>query len=54
MLYTINLSYAYFGLVVENDIVVKAPPIAKWAIGKSIDNVLFFYEGKGAQITKIK
>ena len=53
MLYRISLPYATFGLVAENNIVVKAAPIAKWAIGKTIDNVLFYYEGRGAKVTVI-
>lgn len=53
MLYSINLPYAYFAIVVENDIVVKAAPIAKWALGKKIENVLDYYENKGAEITKV-
>lgn len=35
-LYWINLSYACFGVVVKDNIIVKSAPIGSWAIGKSI------------------
>jgi hypothetical protein len=53
MLYSISLSYATFGIEVENNIVVRAAPIARWCMGKSIDNVLFYYKNKGAKIVEI-
>ena len=35
-LYNIDLSYANYGIVVDRDIVIEAPPIAKWMVGKNI------------------
>lgn len=46
----INLSYATFGLVVRNGIVIQAPPIARWTIGKSSYSVTNYYNNKGAKI----
>jgi hypothetical protein len=45
-LHYIDLHYACFGLIVEAGKVVKAPPIAAWAIGKPIAGVRWFYEVK--------
>jgi hypothetical protein len=42
-LYIIDVDYANFGLIVKDGIVKDAPPIASWAIGKSIKSVLFYY-----------
>lgn len=50
MLYFIDLPYACFGLVTENNLIVRAAPIAKWAKGKNINEVLNFYKKKGAKI----
>ena len=35
-LYVINLPYANFGITVENDIIIKAPPIGDWMINRNI------------------
>lgn len=43
-LYVFDLKYAYFGLDVENGIVVKAPPISIKSIGKNIQDVIQFYK----------
>jgi hypothetical protein len=51
--YWINLPYACFGIEVDNGVVKRAAPIAKWSIGKNIQIVLDFYKKKGAQIVKI-
>jgi len=36
MIYRIVLSYACYGIIVENLIVIHAAPIARWMIGKNI------------------
>lgn len=46
----ISLPYATFLLVVEDNKIVLAPPIAKWAIGKNPETVMNYYESKGAKI----
>jgi hypothetical protein len=38
-LYAINVGYATYGIFVDNDIVVDAPPIAKWMINKTLKEV---------------
>ncbi len=49
----INLPYACFGLIVENEIVIAAPPIAKWTERQHYTKALDYYYKKGAEI-KIK
>ena len=46
----IDLEYATFGLIEKNGIVVEAPPIAKWAVGKRMASVLTYYRDKKASI----
>lgn len=50
-LWRIVLPYACFGIC-ENalGVVVRAPPIAKWCVGKRIEQVLGAYRRKGAQV----
>jgi hypothetical protein len=50
MLYWVRLPYATFGLVVAAGRIERAPPIARWAIGKDADKVLAYYRRKGATI----
>ena len=38
-LYRVNLSYACYGIVTENDTITKAPPIAGWMLGKTIQDI---------------
>jgi hypothetical protein len=33
--------------------VVKAPPIAEWALYEGIGKVLAFYQSRGARITRV-
>lgn len=46
MIYVV-LPYACFGLIVEDAVVVAAPPIAKWARGKPARQVWDYYARKG-------
>lgn len=46
-----SLDYATFGLLYENGVVYEAPPIAKFCVGKKIDEVRYYYYiQKGAKI----
>lgn len=36
MLYYVDLPYAYFGIIVTDDIVRKAAPIGRWMVGNSL------------------
>jgi hypothetical protein len=53
MLYWVRLPYATFGLVVADGRIQRAPPIARWAIGKDADTVLTYERRKGATITLV-
>lgn len=50
MLYRIVLSYATYGIEVKDDIVTKAPPMAKWMMGKNIKFITSWVKKKGGQI----
>jgi len=50
MWFWISLNYATFGLKTKNRKIVKAPPIARWVLGKDRRVVLKYYKIKGAKI----
>ena len=52
MLYIINLSYATFGIVVDNDTVIRAAPIGSWMVGKNITFISRWVSKKGGTIKK--
>jgi hypothetical protein len=45
-LHYIDVGYACFGLVVRAGVVVQAPPIAYWTLGRPIVVVRRYYEVK--------
>lgn len=48
-------SYATFCLQYDdNSMVVDAPPIAKWTIGKKCDQVVAWYQGKGFEVKMMR
>jgi hypothetical protein len=51
MLYIIDLSYAYFGIIVENDVVINAAPIGRWMIGNSLHQITVWVRHKNGKIT---
>ena len=46
MLYRITTNYACFAIITKDNLVIKAPPIAKWTVGKNIDSILNYYKNK--------
>jgi hypothetical protein len=50
-LYTVNLPYANFGIIENGGKVTFAAPIARWAIGKSIQDMEAFCKRKGGEMT---
>jgi hypothetical protein len=52
-LYQITLSYACFGIEVEEGMVVFAAPIAKWMVGKDLSYVEKWVKKKNGKIEKI-
>lgn len=53
--YWVSLPYATFLVGYGRlDLIVKeTAPIAKWAVGKNVIDVLKYYNGKGATIVKM-
>ena len=43
----------HFFLVAWDGIVVEAPPIAKWCVGKHINIAIKWYKQKGAKISEV-
>lgn len=53
-LYYITIPYACFGIEVNiNSIVVNTAPIAKWMVGKHINEVKSWIDKKGGKIEKV-
>jgi len=53
-LYRIDTGYAVFGIVVKDNYVIRTSSIAKWTLGKNINEVLKYYrEKKKAKIQKL-
>lgn len=53
MLVRVDLPWAVFGLILEDNVVIEAAPIASWATGKSAREVLAYYKGRGARLERI-
>ena len=53
-LYSVNLPYANYGLVVRNNRISHAPPIARWMTGKPLVSVSNWVQKKGGTIIKIE
>lgn len=53
-LYQIILSNAVAGIIIKNDIVIKAAPIFDWMIGKNINQIKMWVYNKQGKINKIK
>lgn len=51
--YWISLPYATFMIISSNDIIIEAPPIAKWTIDKETKYVINYYTKKKAKIIQI-
>lgn len=49
----VSLSYATYGLVVKDHMIVAAPPIAAWMIGKSEIVVIRWLRGRNAQMIPV-
>jgi len=52
-IYQITLSYATYGIIVDNGIVIHAPPIAQWMIGKHINEIMDWVNRKHGTIDNI-
>lgn len=52
MLYRIELSYACFGVITENNLIIRTPPIATWMMGKRIDTIISWVKTKNGKIIR--
>ena len=50
----VSLSYATFGLRVEDGRVVEAPPIARWTVGRPEEQVAAYFRKKGAIFARVE
>ena len=46
-LYWIDIGYACFGIEVSNQVVIDAPPIAKWMKVKALQDIKLWLTGRG-------
>ena len=46
----VTLYYACYGIVIEDDRIVEAAPIARWAVGKSFEYFKNWVRGKGGRV----
>lgn len=51
--YAVRLPYATFALVVRDGVVVRAAPIARWAVGRPEDEALEYYRRKGGSVARL-
>lgn len=49
-LLTVTMPYACYGILVKNDTVVEAPPIARWMIGRRMSWVSQWVNKKGGTV----
>jgi len=54
ILYRVILLYACYGVIIKNEYIVEAPPIAKWMIGKHINYIRNWVINKGGTFQKIR
>ena len=52
-LYQITLPYACAGIIIENNIVVKAAPIFNWMKGKNLNEIKRWVNNKKGTIIKV-
>jgi len=52
-LWSIDVPWACFGLVAQNDVVIEVAPIAKWANGKTTAEVFNYFRRKGGEIVLV-
>lgn len=53
MLWRVVLSYACFGIIVEDGMVTDAAPIGRWMIGKPLGTVAAWVVGKRGTVTPV-
>ncbi len=46
----ISMPHATFGLVAANGVIVKTAPISKLSLGRTVDDVIRYYQNRGAKV----
>jgi len=52
--YFVKLPYATYGIMVEDEIIVEVPPIAKWIKGKKLKEFKKWVKGEKGNILDVK
>ena len=53
--YWVDVKYACYGISTnENDIIVSASPIAKWMLGKDLEEIKKWVKRKNGRIVEVK
>jgi hypothetical protein len=52
--YRIDVSYATFGIIVSNGVVINTAPIGKWMVGKSLSKIQQWVKQKQGTIDKLQ
>jgi hypothetical protein len=50
--YIADIGYAYFGVIVDNDIVKEAPPIVMWLLGKNVSKLKSYVKQRNGKLLK--
>ena len=53
LLISVDLSYATYGIIVSADVVVDAPPIARWLVGKPWPEVQHWLVKRRAKVVPL-
>lgn len=54
VLYQITLKGLCFGLLSGVTLVIDAPPVARWCIGKQLSKMVDYWKRRGAKVELIK
>lgn len=52
-LYYININYACFGIIEENNIIIETAPIGKWMLNKNIEFIKNWIKKKNGKIVNV-
>jgi hypothetical protein len=50
--YIADIGYAFFGVIVDNDIVKEAPPIVIWLLGRNVSKLKSYVKQRNGKLLK--
>jgi hypothetical protein len=53
-LYKVTVPYASYGIVVRDETVIEAAPIARWMVGKSLKRIIEWVRGKHGTVAIVE